>query len=577
MKKFTSLKGILIVMLFVASSAGNLPAQSLSASPQNILKPIAPNSVPVTLTPSGFGGSGNYAWTVSPNSTGITGFSASTTSGTPAQTVSFTSSAGAGTYTFTVNRSGVSRTVDVTLCNLLASAAPDSTDGNRGQWVGGFLVNAGVLAANANGQQNFFDFGLSNRVSAIAVNQAGFIYYLENVSINAGSVTVSASNSSGTTINSNVATLDLNGGSNTNLGFVRLGIDATGVGWILAGSGTVLYLAKFTSNGTAATSITLVSSNVPITGGGTAADFQNGDLCLAGNGNMLALANDGAGLTEIFTMNPNAVTPTLTKKFQVNGSGPAPFTGTVNGAAFDISGNLYMSSNSTTGISGLYYIPQSTVNTGTGTVNSSLVWTGDGLTDLGSNFWPNTIILPVRFESFTADRQGNNAVLNWVTATETDADHYEIERSLDGVNFNSAGTVRAAGTTNSNRNYQYTDPITTTARIIYYRLGIVDANGKTSYSKIVALRLNGMAVKNFTVYPNPFTSDLKLDINTVSETNITIRINNAAGQLAFERKVTLQPGENVVVLNNLEALKPGMHLMEIITEDGKLIQKIIKR
>lgn len=191
---------------------------------------------------------------------------------------------------------------------------------------------------------------------------------------------------------------------------------------------------------------------------------------------------------------------------------------------------------------------------------------------------PMGIGLPVKMTEFTVQLQNDNAMLRWTTVSETKNDHFDIERSVDGINFSKMGTVSGSGTTTDNKNYQYSDPLYTSAKVIYYRLKVVDIDNKGSYSKIVALRLSGLLnLKNFTVYPNPFNNELKLQITSVSETSIKIRINNNSGQLESNYTITVQPGENIVVLTNLETLKPGMHFMEIISEDGKFTQKIIKR
>ena len=104
----------------------------------------------------------------------------------------------------------------------------------------------------------------------------------------------------------------------------------------------------------------------------------------------------------------------------------------------------------------------------------------------------------------------------------------------------------------------------------------MDANN--SLSKIVALRLNGVLVSDFTVYPNPFTSDLKIQISSEKETSITIRVSNAMGQPVVNRQVMLQSGENVLVLSSeVSKLQSGMYMLEIISAEGKTTQKIIKR
>ena len=115
-----------------------------------------------------------------------------------------------------------------------------------------------------------------------------------------------------------LVTVDINGAAGADLGFVRLGVDITGVCWILASDGTIVYLAKFTTNGTAAATISVVSANVPFAANsGNASMFQNGDLAFTANGTMYVLANDGAATptsTGIFVLDPNAVTPTLSQE-----------------------------------------------------------------------------------------------------------------------------------------------------------------------------------------------------------------------------------------------------------------------
>lgn len=191
---------------------------------------------------------------------------------------------------------------------------------------------------------------------------------------------------------------------------------------------------------------------------------------------------------------------------------------------------------------------------------------------------PEGIGLAVKLTEFTVLKQNNEAILNWTTLTETNTSHFDIERSTDGINFSKMGTVAGSGTTTDVQNYQYIDPINISALVIYYRLKVVDMNNKSGFSKIIALRLTGLVtLKNFTVYPNPFTNDLKLQINSATETTVKVRIINASGQLAGDYTIAVQKGENIVVLSNLATLKQGMYFLELIAEDGKLTQKIMKQ
>ena len=408
---------------------------------------------------------------------------------------------------------------------------------------------------------------------------AGYFYYLgtSDDNNNNGLVEVWASSAAGVgTVR--VGSLDLNGaGNGAELGFVRLGMGPDGTGWILAGDGTTLYLAKFTPNGINPVTITIEDASVTLAGPGVSvANFVNGDICLDGNGRLVALANNGSGVTQIFTGDATGTTTTLTKKWDLVDGSNVPFTGSVNGVAFEkatSNSGLYISTSD-----GLYYINSAQASTASGTIPCTIVWSGTGLQDLASNFFPNTIITPVSMSSFSVNKQGTNAMLSWTTVTEINTDHFEIERSFDGISFSKVGSKAAAGNSTDQLNYQFADPIgSLSASVIYYRIRTVDQDGKVSYSNIVALRVGG-TVKGFNVYPNPFVGDLRIELDAAKAGAVTVRISNAAGQMVYNRSSMVQKGNNVLVIaSELSALQRGTYFIELISEDGKQSQKLIKR
>lgn len=567
-----------------AGATGN-GTVTMSASDRNggimvALRPLVVNAGPdqlvggtsVSLSGSTNAVSPTYAWTK--------------TSGPAGQTITSPSSANttvtglvAGTYVFrlTVNGSVFDEVtvVVITGTNLWAT----STDGTQ---ISSFSVSLGTVNS---GPTNMFApsfAGSTNtytRTAALGRNDiptatAGYFYYLGTSTggqTNDGIVEIWGASAAGTI--ARIGQVDMNGaGNGAELGFVRLGMSDDGTGWILAGDGTTLYLAKFASNGLTPVTPVIEDASVTLVGGAVAT-FVNGDLCLDGSGKLVVLANNGSGTTEIYTGMPAGAATILTKKWDVFDGGGNPFTNTVNGVAFDVVGGLYVSTSD-----GLYYIDQSTANSNTATVNCVLALSVTGLQDLASNVFPNTIITPVKMGSFDVTKQGNNAVLNWTTLTEINSDHFEIERSTDGVNFVKAGSVRAAGNSNDLRSYQFADPIPANTDILYYRIRTVDIDGKASMSKIVPLRIGGSIVKGFSVYPNPFSSSLKVELITEKDANITLRIRNAAGQTIVDRTMLVQKGSNVIVLSSeLASLNAGMYLVEVVTEQGKQVQKIIKR
>jgi hypothetical protein len=592
MKSFTFKRSRIphfLLTLFSFGSLGSLPAQGQTAtitSPASGTAVFTGASVAISASRSSgasFGGTGNFNFTFS--STPSAGVSFSTNPVNTGATTAATNAvfSGSGSYSVQVeversNGTGVQNTLSpaITLnafnANLWAA--------NGGAQITQYSVAATTLNA---GPGNVFDPypNGDSTTAALGKDAPGNFYFMTNNNAGSqnGNVTLYATSPSGSNITV-VATADLNGTSNNELGFVRLGIDQTGTGWILAGDGTTLLLASFPANGTATTSITIVDPSVSISGGGAIADFVNGDLAFSGDsgiGTMFALANDGSGVTTLYTMTPSGTSSTLVRKFGLVNNTNDPFTGQVNGVAFDAAGALYISCSGAD--AGLYYINPSTVTSPPNpTVQCTIVQPGGSLTDLASNVWPSTALLPVKLGSFTVKRSGSNAALDWITLNEKNNDRFEIERSEDGVNFVSVGSVPGAGTTNDVQTYQFTDPIgTVTAKNLYYRLKNADIDGKVYYSKIVMLRLNGGPVKDLTVFPNPFTSDLKLVVQSRKETAITIGIRNAVGQQVMRKTINVQPGENIIVFSDLEALKPGLHLMEILSEGETMTQKIIKK
>jgi hypothetical protein len=108
--------------------------------------------------------------------------------------------------------------------------------------------------------------------------------------------------------------------------------------------------------------------------------------------------------------------------------------------------------------------------------------------------------LPLHLLSFTASRQGANALLQWQTADEVNTSYFEPEHSNDAVAFEKLGTV-AAVNSNGTQRYSFTDNVPEKG-IHYYRLKQVDRDGHYTYSPIVKLIFESNDRK-LNIYPNP--------------------------------------------------------------------------
>ena len=139
--------------------------------------------------------------------------------------------------------------------------------------------------------------------------------------------------------------------------------------------------------------------------------------------------------------------------------------------------------------------------------------------------------LDVSLINFNAKSADGTVKLEWATASETDNDYFDIQRSANARSWEAIGRAEGAGTLKSISYYSSTDasPLEGTS---YYRLKIVDLAGKADYSNITAVSIKiGSAVS---IYPNPATTSL-----TVSGmVNGTVVIYNLSGQKVLQTRVT---------------------------------------
>jgi hypothetical protein len=95
-------------------------------------------------------------------------------------------------------------------------------------------------------------------------------------------------------------------------------------------------------------------------------------------------------------------------------------------------------------------------------------------------------VLPVEFIYFGGACSDGLNVLNWITATETDNDHFVVQRSHDGLEFYDIGTVEGIGNSVQNTAYSFADPLFSNC-LNYYRLRQIDLNGTATTSRTVVI------------------------------------------------------------------------------------------
>lgn len=269
-----------------------------------------------------------------------------------------------------------------------------------------------------------------------------------------------------------------------------------------------------------------VGTNAEITGLDPASDPRWSVLSnTTGTNNTYILKNTGGTMTQLLGASPCA-NIVLKVKGTVTG-GPSTITGTIGYIAANnpLLGNIPNAS-------------QGNSSTANDNSTTSLIVTAG-------------INLPVDLVSFKGTLITNNRVdLDWVTTAETNVSHFVVERSINGTDFTSIGSVNATG---SNSRYGLPDLQPNQGRN-FYRLKIVDIDGKFKYSNVVLINIKGKS--GLTVYPSP-SSDGNVNVSLSGKGARTIVLNDFAGR-------QLKKWENYQ--NNtlrIEGLSSGSYLITV--------------
>jgi len=168
--------------------------------------------------------------------------------------------------------------------------------------------------------------------------------------------------------------------------------------------------------------------------------------------------------------------------------------------------------------------------------------------------------LPVEITNYelriTKGIQGNGLENLWETAMEINVSHFNVQRSSDGISFETVGTARAKGACK----YSFIDNTNLTG-IVYYRLEIVDKNGALSYSEVNELRINNYELR---ISPNPAKDFVYVSGRDIKQ----IIISDISGRVLLK---------STAKKLDISSLVSGTYMVQIETLNGNHVtQKLIK-
>lgn len=185
-------------------------------------------------------------------------------------------------------------------------------------------------------------------------------------------------------------------------------------------------------------------------------------------------------------------------------------------------------------------------------------------------------VLPVKLKNFTARAEGVAAKLDWNTASEQNSSHFNVERSLDGNNFAVAGKVNAAGNSSSSRSYNFTDNLAKVPHtgVVYYRLHMIDRDGKAAYSDIKSIR-PGKVNLGAALLQNPVSSEARVLYQAAASEKINIRVLDSRGQLVMQTAQQVSAGANQLKLATANLAK-GIYSIEVTGNGNRQTLRLVK-
>ncbi|MEM6764289.1 MAG: hypothetical protein AAF655_05180 [Bacteroidota bacterium] len=181
--------------------------------------------------------------------------------------------------------------------------------------------------------------------------------------------------------------------------------------------------------------------------------------------------------------------------------------------------------------------------------------------------------LPVELTHFGAEIDKEAVKLSWVTASETQNDHFLLEKANPSGDFDPLARLEGNGTTSAASYYEFIDMAPSIGRNLY-RLKQVDIDGAFSYSNIVSASFQ-ISTPGISVFPHPVQGSAQVDvIGFPISQQVTIRVENLLGQIIMEQLVEVdRSGAATLSVNS--NLRAGTYLIKAHSQAVHLSRKFM--
>ena len=280
------------------------------------------------------------------------------------------------------------------------------------------------------------------------------------------------------------------------------------------------------------------------------------------NANAQAFADDSAGVYGIAFYKVDSLLLDTASSFSIKTNNPALLLiqKQTNGYTISVADPTQLLTSITLTTSQSLSGPNATINVDSTTTINFILPKGDSAGATVTSSYTLVSTVPIHFEEIKASLTDNKASINWNVANEVGIQKYDIEKSVDGIIFNSIGEQTAHNASTDAYIFIDNNPST----INYYRIKAISEAGVAIYSSVVKLSTHSSPLTAFNLYPNPLINKiLNLQLTNVAAGKYDVSIYNVLGQKVNEQSITHSGGTGSYGLTINNNLTSGTYLVSI--------------
>ncbi|HEX6430836.1 MAG TPA: T9SS type A sorting domain-containing protein [Niastella sp.] len=184
--------------------------------------------------------------------------------------------------------------------------------------------------------------------------------------------------------------------------------------------------------------------------------------------------------------------------------------------------------------------------------------------------------LPLVLSQFYANKQTSKVILQWQTSSEEDVKQFVIERSNDGKTYKAIGQVAATGNSTTKKNYNFADQSPFVSTNNYYRLLMMDIDGKYKYSKTLIVKFDGQLSTEMKVFPSYVKDLLQVQLPNGLNGNINLLIIDMNGRV-IKRSNLASDGNALSTTIDVSTLVKGVYVLKAQVGNTSVISRFTKQ